>query len=50
MMEWVIAGGYHAAFFNPIEDPSFQSVLGQAPTYAPSALYYGMLAVVAANF
>ena len=50
MMEWILAGGYRAAMYNPIGIPSFQSVLGQAPTYRPSALYYGLLTFLAPNF
>ena len=49
-MEWYIYGGYHAAFYNPINIPSYQSVLGQAPNFNPSALYYGLLTFLAANY
>lgn len=37
------------SFFNPIKNPSFQSILGQAPYFKPSAVYYGLLLVIAAN-
>ena len=43
-------GGYQVSFFNPIGSPSFQSILGQAPSFQPTALYYGLLFVISANY
>ena len=48
-MEWAIIDGYRIKFYSPITSPSFQSPLGQAPNFNPSALYYGLLLAVIAN-
>ena len=49
IMEWTIVSGRRIDFFNPITGPSFQSILGQAPNFAPSAIYYGLLFAINAN-
>jgi hypothetical protein len=48
-MEWIIMGGYQVSFFNPIGSPSFQSIFGQAPSFQPTALYYGLLLSIIVN-
>lgn len=50
IMEWIIAGGFRVHFYNPITNASYQSVLGQLPTFAPSALYYGLMTGILANY
>lgn len=49
-MEWIIAGGTRVSFYNPIANASFQSVLGQSPTFAPTSLYYGLLMAIIGNY
>jgi hypothetical protein len=50
-MEWIIKGGFHISYFNPIGSPSFQSIFGQAPYFQPTALYYGhLMAIIINNF
>lgn len=48
-MEWIVIEGKRMHFFNPIKGPSFQSIMGQAPNYGPSAMFYGLLLSVIAN-
>ena len=48
-IEWVVVEGRRMNFFSPIKDPSFQSVLGQAPNYNPSALFYGLILSIVVN-
>lgn len=43
IMEWTIINGRRIHFFNPMQNASFQSVLGQAPNYNPQALFYGLI-------
>ena len=42
-------GGYRIHFFNPISFSSFQSPIGQAPSFGPSSIYYGLLMTITAN-
>lgn len=38
-------GGHYIDFYTTFEE-SFQSVFGQAPTFEPSSIYYGMLMAI----
>ena len=48
-MEWALAGGKTINYFSPIANQSFQSILGQAPYYQPTARYYGLLMAAMVN-
>jgi len=48
-MEFAIMGGIRMDFFNPVANASYQSVIGQAPLYNPSSLYYALLFTIIAN-
>ena len=48
-MEFLILGLQRATFFNPIKNPSFQSILGQAPSFNPSSIYYALLTLAIVN-
>lgn len=50
VMEWIIVGGFRVDFFSPVTNPSLQSVLGQAPFFAPSAIYGGLLLSLMVNY
>ena len=48
-MEWIILDGYRMEFFTTLSSSSFQSVLGPAPDFIPSTLYYALLLAATAN-
>jgi hypothetical protein len=48
-MEFSILGGVRINFFNPVAGTSYQSVIGEAPLYQPSSLYYALLFTIIAN-
>jgi hypothetical protein len=48
-MEWIILSGLRVDFYSPILQSSKQTVLGQAPTYSPSAIYTGLIFALIAN-
>lgn len=48
-MEWAIISGYRLHFFNPMQNASFQSILGQAPHYGPGAMFYGLILAIVSN-
>jgi hypothetical protein len=49
-MEWAIMGGYSINFYNPLDIHSFQSILGQSPTFSPSQIFSGLLFSILCNY
>ena len=48
-MEWLIIDGYRMEFFTTLSSRSYQSILGPAPDFTPSALYSALLMTAVAN-
>ena len=48
-MEWILLDGFRLQFYNPIKNPSFQSLTGQAPNFHPQAPWYGLFMANVAN-